>query len=780
MERRVLIDHWQKVTQEDFNNFGVFPQQSIDHVVGDLGVRTKAYTGFDTVQSAAAEVTIGTGRLYINTGDGTEVHFNADQGGTAISMLGHLPVATKRVVTLTVWANEVDTETEPRTFLTDADTRATVARPTSTVRMRRAEISPVYGIEAPDPLPPAVAANVLAFCNVTLDTTGVAIIEMIEENRISSIETLGLSDREMSLWRNTIGARLDTLASDLSALAARLVGTAPMDFVRRLASDLAIAKSKLNLPEGYVAWHANSFADETKSDLTHVDYLARVEEGIRFPPASENNSQMALLNPVDPAIINQDNFVLPAYELVTRLSVKAPLGTVTFEQSISQFPYQTVAMKQMHRTRRRVRYGAWYWLGVEAAAQLVLAAYGGGSGGVIIPGTGVDGVSIVLQFSSGEVMELVYDSNLRMFRGRYVWIDHIDDPYWVRTITTRNISGSSIGESFLNSQDGWLIGVNLRFTRKGATGDVHVSICETTEAGTPDLDRTVAYATLAPSAIKVDGSFTTVQFIPTFLTKAQNAKRYCIVLHTAGNHFVRLVEGYKFGQGTLFYSTDQAYYAGELTKDLEFELLFARFASTRTEVQLAPLTLSGGIANIDLLLEAITPNGTNIVFEVQISGVWRSIQDPKIDPPITNGLPPLLPLRAVLVGTTESMPGIGVGANSRALTSRPRSDYKHISTAINLATPSNKIEVEFVLDRWRGAPFHTMTARLMTGAGYTTLTAPSVIADEAAPEDPTNRLIRTCTWNLGAPVSTFKLRTEGTTDNVLATYSVIRRRDVEL
>ena len=197
-------------------------------------------------------------------------------------------------------------------------------------------------------------------------------------------------------------------------------------------------------------------------------------------------------------------------------------------------------------------------------------------------------------------------------------------------------------------------------------------------------------------------------------------------------------------------------------------------------MQLAPLTLSGGIANIDLLLEAITPNGTNIVFEVQINGIWRSIQDPNIDPPITNGLPPLLPLRAVLVGTTESMPGIGVGANSRVLTARPRSDFRHISTAINLATPTTQIEVEFILDRWRGPPYHTMTARLMTGAGYTTLTAPSIISDEAAPEDPTNMLIRTCTWNLAATISTFKLRVEGTTDNVLATYSVIRRRDVEL
>src|SRR5215211_4546245 len=128
MERRVIIEHWQKVTQEDFENFGIFPQESLDHVVGDLGIKTKAYTGFATAQSAASEVTVGAGRLYINSGDGAQVYYNADAGGVAISMLGHLPVATRRIVTLTAYANEVDTETEPRTFLVDADTRATVAR----------------------------------------------------------------------------------------------------------------------------------------------------------------------------------------------------------------------------------------------------------------------------------------------------------------------------------------------------------------------------------------------------------------------------------------------------------------------------------------------------------------------------------------------------------------------------------------------------------------------------------------------------------------------------
>ena len=36
MERKVNIQDWQKVTVEDFNNFGLFPRYSFDHIVGDV------------------------------------------------------------------------------------------------------------------------------------------------------------------------------------------------------------------------------------------------------------------------------------------------------------------------------------------------------------------------------------------------------------------------------------------------------------------------------------------------------------------------------------------------------------------------------------------------------------------------------------------------------------------------------------------------------------------------------------------------------------------------
>ena len=62
-----------------------------------------------------------------------------------------------------------------------------------------------------------------------------------------------------------------------------------------------------------------------------------------------------------------------------------------------------------------------------------------------------------------------------------------------------------------------------------------------------------------------------------------------------------------------------------------------------------------------------------------------------------------------------------------------------------------------------------------------TVRTPSLIQDEIDPNDPTT-LVRSCTWNLaalgGTAITSYKIRSEGTTDNVLATYLVGERIDI--
>src|SRR4051794_32262182 len=123
MLRRVLIDNLQQVTVEDFNNFGLFPQQTNDAYMADLGPGA-GFAGFSVVQSDVAEVTVGAGRLYVTDG---RVFFNTTEGGEVIDLLPLLPVVTRKYVVIAAWGTEVETETEPRSFLTDAVTRTTVA-----------------------------------------------------------------------------------------------------------------------------------------------------------------------------------------------------------------------------------------------------------------------------------------------------------------------------------------------------------------------------------------------------------------------------------------------------------------------------------------------------------------------------------------------------------------------------------------------------------------------------------------------------------------------------
>ena len=147
MERKVNIQDWQKVTVEDFNNFGLFPRYSFDHIVGDTLIPDMAFTGFTTVQTAPAVVTVGNGRLYHAVSCSTTTT-KAARRSTCSSVL---PVVTRRYVGVVVWGQEIETDTEPRTFLTDPVTRATVARVVSTENRRWANISTVVGAEGPDP-----------------------------------------------------------------------------------------------------------------------------------------------------------------------------------------------------------------------------------------------------------------------------------------------------------------------------------------------------------------------------------------------------------------------------------------------------------------------------------------------------------------------------------------------------------------------------------------------------------------------------------------------------
>jgi hypothetical protein len=116
-----------------------------------------------------------------------------------------------------------------------------------------------------------------------------------------------------------------------------------------------------------------------------------------------------------------------------------------------------------------------------------------------------------------------------------------------------------------------------------------------------------------------------------------------------------------------------------------------------------------------------------------------------------------------------------------AYTWRPRPDFRHISTIQNLPAPVNVVFVDIRLEQWRGEPYQECHVRLLTGPGYATVVYPAFQDDTTDPRD-AMVIVRRLTFEFREEeeIDSFRIRIEGTTDNVLATYHVAERVQVSV
>lgn len=757
MERRVIIHPSQQVTDGDLNNIGEFARASLDHAVHDGIEPGRKFWGFPVTVTGPLEITVGEGRFYAQG----RVFYRSDEGGIVINLADYIPVVTKRIVTVVVWGNQTETAIEPRTFLIDAETGQTEAEAVATESRRFAEINVVPGTENANPQPSPLDMNVIAVAYVTLTPAGVESVQMVEANRLNSVASNHQKITDLQAWRSQAGTRLDTLGTDVANLAHRLTGTVNQRELFEVAADVARVKRALDFGDDLSSYGQDPFLDLRDSDPDHPDWLVKVEEGARFPYAQQRVANINLLNPLEERVTQTGSFALPAYVPAERISVTGRDGEIP----ISQYSHQSVELKQKTMTRMRVRYGSY---------QIVCTNAEWWKTGQYDPVQGI--------FKRGDEEWEVSDYGIthptrfdsagrqaKWVRMRQIFYDYVEEAYWENVVVTDTVSGSVIAQSFLNSQDGWLTHIDLWFTQVAGSGVVHALITETTN-GAPDLRKVIGRVTVNQEDLKTYPQETRIPFTPTFLKKGE---RYAIVLITQGAHMVAFVEGNKFAEGSLFYSTDGAWFQGDLVRDLAMRILFAEFATTRVEVQIEAFELANGIANIDILAESFTPGGCDLIFEIQINGVWRPLQ--YYDTNILVGLPPLLPARIVFLGTTDLMPGIKFGAASTVTTFRPRTDFKHVSATRTLPGPVDVVEVRTRLEGWDDER-HTFDCELLTGTGFSTVVTADSYEDRAT-EDP-EAIERRFYFELGAPISAYKIRMEGTTDNALVTFHVAERVDV--
>ena len=380
-------------------------------------------------------------------------------------------------------------------------------------------------------------------------------------------------------------------------------------------------------------------------------------------------------------------------------------------------------------------------------------------------------------------------------RVQKVWKDYVTIPYWDIAVTNHTVNGAVVAQTFLNSQDGWLCGVNLYFSQVAATGNVTVLITELTN-GSPDFNSVLGASTvnvldLRLAAKGANPAPTDFPFLPIYLAKA----RYAIVVISAGNHFLWQRQDTNVVSGTYFTSTDGAWWQGELAKDMAFELQYCRFVNvqtlpdntqiitgiSQTQVVLRSLQLQNGIAAIAIGSHQFIPDGCQLIFEIQVNGVWYSMEAGVGGGPdvVLIGLPPTLPFRVRFVGTEWLMPALGVASNSRVVTSRPRPDMTFISAIRNTGTNVVTISADVRLEAWRGNPIHTFSARLLHGGGYSTIRIPDNTSVETAPDDP-NAVIYHFTWTGMGAISTFRFKYTGATQNVLTCFHIAEHIDIDI
>lgn len=690
MEKQVIYRDNQEAGAADFNNSQDYARASLDRIVREGLTDQRAFTGFGATKSGATTVTISPGAYWVNG----EVYIREQD--TAIDMIGQLPLVTSKIAAIIATATDIETDLQPRDFVVDVENWTTVPNDVAMLSQRYAGFQVAYGLENATPVRPTIPADTIAIAWVTLSPTGVDTVERATESELMSLKKVAARATELEIWQAQAGDQLTTLGTDITNLNARLNQSAGIELLTRIFADVAAIKDTLELEDDYSGYGSENFlaVDQSISDPEAVGYYALVEEGLRFTDANAAETQIALFNPLEPSVkVASNGLVLPKYTEVRRLA----LDKYHQQLSLSQYEYQEVAFKKIAMSAKRLRFGL---------AKTVCINSEFWKSGRYDPATGIftDKLGRTYQILDGFSPKKQI-ANHTWIRIQQYWYDTETEYYQQRVATDFTVAGAMVAQTFLNTQGGWLTSLDLYFTQAAATGAVRVLVTMT-NAGKPDLDRVIADTTMEAANL-VKGTnpanathWTRVPFIPTALAAGE---RYAIVLITGGAHYVGLTQGANYAAGTLFYSTDGAFFQGDLTLDMMLKTNFASFEATRIEVDLASLNLSGGINDIDLAHEGVTAEGTELQFEIrpQGSSTWYTLNEAQEANPF-NGLPALVNLRAVFVGTKDMMPGLRL-SGSKVKVSRPATTMTWFSEAIALPAATQSVKVIVNLDYYREA-----------------------------------------------------------------------------
>jgi len=737
MKNEVIFRDNQELDSGDFNNIQDYARSSFDTLIDDAIVLGPSYAGFTITKTAATQVTLTLGRLYDATGAVWELPTS-----TVVDFFSNLPLVTQKWCALTVNGVEVQQNVQPRDFLINATTGQTQPQSVAMEDSRTAVINTVAGVEAPQPSYPSTPSTVVVIGYVLLSTTGIQQVIQYEPTQLPNLGTVDAQVESLQQWQTTAGKQISSLATALTNLQNTAKGLAAESEVQTLTSQIAYLKDevgRVNAGLNILAFLASqtaylplysetiNFIDTTSCDT--VNSTTVFAEGALFPPSSTGTGTFALLNPLDINAAVNGNFVLPAFNETVRIQCTGYSGQI----GLSTFSYLSgVSYRQLKRRRRRQRCGRRY--APSGAATVAKAGqYDAIAQNLAFTSESFTTVTaLAAALLSNPALPSALQYVWKPTRLTQFWQDDLTAAYFDRVTTTYTASGQHVAQVFLNAQEGWLTQLGLYFTQAATTGNVTISICHVNKLGQPDINNAIQTVTL-PVASILTGSLSSGAGLPTLVettiaippTYLQAGTRYAVVIASPGAHYLAMTTSdWSTLQGQYFWADATGVFNVDLTQNIRCNLYYAQWGQTRYEIQLQPISLSGGIEAIDFLHEVQVPLSTSLEFHVQIGGVWYPLGTTGVGPNLAS-LPALLPLKAVFIGTTDCMPGHGLDGLSQVIVLGVlASTCSFISVQKSPSSSTANIHIDVRFTNYNPSN-HSFVVRVKSGATY--YTASSVL-----------------------------------------------------
>lgn len=500
-EKIVLFEDNMETQAQDFNNLQTWTGQSIDDLVVDAIDGGNAYTGLGVSKAAATQVTIAPGRLYW----GGAIYILEDPVTIDFqTVAGAMPVTQQRQIAIVAWGSTITTDVQPRNFVVDADTGQAQPESVAMTQVRTCNVGPIPGVEAPSPNYPAVPATNLLIGYVLLNPSGVVSVQQSTITQLTNLTTLANAVGGLLSWQGIVNGQISTLQTSLAALAASLANYVTMDMFSKLSDLVNQIWILVNRPASYVLDSIDNFFDTSQSAVgTNVDgaYAANVMEGIRFTAGGSSTGKLVLLNNAEPTVQGWDTFILPKPSGM-RVRMDCSFQSLDWvAERILAHPYWVYSPRKLAWARERFRCGvpflpcpsptAFTWTGT------------------------LDPVYCNLRFDAGDTWPGVPCNQLVKYpdddwdfprysqnRNFYYWEDFVDTFYWSKVHAALSYSHNHYGQSFLNSQDGWLGGLTVFSMVPNYFQPLTLLIYRCDDQGVPDHQQCIAQLDLDANSIQ--------------------------------------------------------------------------------------------------------------------------------------------------------------------------------------------------------------------------------------------------------------------------------------